>query len=146
MSEQINIEEILEILPHRYPFLMVDKVVELDDEKIVAVKNVSCNEGFFQGHFPNERVMPGVLILEAMAQAAAIYAIKKQKEFKGAKGKIMYLLGFDSARIKRKVTPGDQLRLEAKLDKGRGGIYFYDTKAYVGDELCAQAKVLASLG
>lgn len=141
MNPEINLEKILEILPHRYPFLMVDRVIEISSDKIVAVKNVSYNEEFFQGHFPKERVMPGVLILEAMAQAAAILALTKDPELKG---KIVYLLGFDSARLRRKVVPGDQLRLEAEPDKKRGKIFFFKTKAYVGDELAAEALVIAS--
>lgn len=145
MTETIHLEKILEILPHRYPFLLIDRVTDLSSEKCEAVKNVTYNENFFQGHFPSERVMPGVLILEAMAQCAAILALLKEDALKGSKGKVMYLLGFDSARIKRKVTPGDQLKLTATKDKSKAGIYFYNTKAYVGDELAAQAKVLASM-
>jgi 3-hydroxyacyl-[acyl-carrier-protein] dehydratase len=140
-SPEINIEAILEILPHRYPFLLVDRVLEVTPQKIVAYKNVSYNEEFFQGHFPQERVMPGVLILEAMAQAAAILAITQQPEIKG---KVVYLLGFDSARLRKKVVPGDQLRLEAVPDKKRGKIFFYKTTAYVDDELAAEALVMAS--
>lgn len=141
MSE-IDLEKILEILPHRYPFLLVDKVLEANPEKTVGLKNVTINEWFFEGHFPAKRVMPGVLILEAMAQTAAVHAMTMEPEFKG---KIMYLLGFDSARFRRAVVPGDQLRLEAKPGKKKARIYFYETKAYVGTELAAEATIMASM-
>ena len=118
----MDINEIKEILPHRYPFLLIDKVISMEGNKIVAIKNVTVNENYFQGHFPAEAVMPGVLIIEALAQTGAV-AILSKNEFKG---KIAYFAGIDKAKFRRKVIPGDILRLEVEITKlrGRGGIGF----------------------
>jgi 3-hydroxyacyl-[acyl-carrier-protein] dehydratase len=113
----LNIKEIMEILPHRYPFLLIDKVEELEEGKrVVAYKNVSGNENFFQGHFPQEPVMPAVLIIEALSQAGAV-AILKMPQFQG---KIAYFTGIDKCRIRRKVVPGDVLKLEVEIIKMKG--------------------------
>ena len=112
----MDINQIKEILPHRYPFLLIDRVISIDGNKIVAIKNVTANENYFQGHFPIEPVMPGVLIIEALAQTGAV-AILSKDEFKG---KIAYFAGIDKAKFRRKVVPGDTLRLEVELTKLRG--------------------------
>lgn len=109
----LSIQEIMTILPHRPPFLLIDRVLEISEEKVVAVKNVTMNEPYFVGHFPSEPVMPGVLQLEALAQAGAVVLLSKE-EFKG---KIAYFGGVDKARFKGKVVPGDQLILEVALEK-----------------------------
>ena len=133
----MDIKEIMKIIPHRYPFLLIDKVENIEDNKIVAIKNVSMNEYFFQGHFPVEPVMPGVLIIEALAQAGAVALLSKE-EFKG---KIAYFAGINNAKFRRKVVPGDTLRLEVELTKIRGragvgyGIEFVDDKKVCEGEL-----------
>ena len=126
----MDIKEIMEIIPHRYPFLLIDKVESLEGNKIVATKNVTMNEYFFQGHFPVEPVMPGVLIVEALAQAGAV-ALLTREEFKG---KIAYFGGINNAKFRKKVVPGDTLTLEVELTKIRGvagigkGIAYVDGK------------------
>ena len=126
----MDINQIKEILPHRYPFLLIDRVISIDGNKIVAIKNVTANENYFQGHFPIEPVMPGVLIIEALAQTGAV-AILSKDEFKG---KIAYFAGIDKAKFRRKVVPGDTLRLEVELTKlrGRAGVGY--GIAYVDDK------------
>ena len=133
----MDINEIKEILPHRYPFLLIDKVISMEGNKIVAIKNVTVNENYFQGHFPAEAVMPGVLIIEALAQTGAV-AILSKNEFKG---KIAYFAGIDKAKFRRKVIPGDILRLEVEITKLRGlagigyGIAYVDDKKVCEGEL-----------
>ena len=133
----MDINEIKEILPHRYPFLLIDKVISMEGNKIVAIKNVTVNENYFQGHFPAEAVMPGVLIIEALAQTGAV-AILSKNEFKG---KIAYFAGIDKAKFRRKVIPGDILRLEVEITKLRGragigyGIDYVDDKKVCEGEL-----------
>ena len=133
----MDINEIKEILPHRYPFLLIDKVICMEGNKIVAIKNVTVNENYFQGHFPAEAVMPGVLIIEALAQTGAVAIISKN-EFKG---KIAYFAGIDKAKFRRKVIPGDILRLEVEITKLRGragigyGIAYFDDKKVCEGEL-----------
>ena len=133
----MDINEIKEILPHRYPFLLIDKVISMEGNKIVAIKNVTVNENYFQGHFPAEAVMPGVLIIEALAQTGAV-AILSKNEFKG---KIAYFAGIDKAKFRRKVIPGDILRLEVEITKLRGragigyGIAYFDDKKVCEGEL-----------
>jgi len=144
----MNVEEIKEYLPQRYPFLLVDRVVEMDlGKSIVAYKNVTVNEPFFQGHFPHQPIMPGVLIIEALAQAAGVLGFKSQEK-KPADGYLYYFVGADHVRLRRPVVPGDQLRLEATIVTNKRGIYKFDCKASVGDELvgtmivmCAERKV-----
>ncbi len=140
----MNIEQIREYLPHRYPFLLVDRVESLElGERIVALKNVSANEPFFEGHFPEYSVMPGVLIVEAMAQAAGILGFKTQNE-KPADGSLYLFVGCDNLRFKRQVVPGDQLRLEAAVVSERRGIWKFECKATVGDELACACTILCA--
>ena len=138
----MDINEIKEILPHRYPFLLIDKVISMEGNKIVAIKNVTVNENYFQGHFPAEAVMPGVLIIEALAQTGAV-AILSKDEFKG---KIAYFAGIDKAKFRRKVIPGDILRLEVEITKlrGRAGIGY--GIAYVDDKKVCEGELTFMVG
>ncbi|HSD61616.1 MAG TPA: 3-hydroxyacyl-ACP dehydratase FabZ [Burkholderiales bacterium] len=139
----INIEEIREYLPHRYPFLLVDRVLSyVPGQEIVAVKNVSINEPFFQGHFPSHPVMPGVLILEAMAQTAAVLSFKTHEQ-KVDDDSVYYLVGIDGARFKRPVTPGDRLILKARVERFVKGVWKYACRAEVDEELAAEATLMA---
>ena len=141
----IDIQEILDLLPHRYPFILVDRVLELTPGKtIVALKNVTINEPFFAGHFPGRPVMPGVLIIEAMAQAAGLLSFKTP-ELKLTRGSIFYFAGIDHARFKRPVQPGDQLQLEAEILKVVRGVGKFKCRASVGGKLAAEAEILAVL-
>jgi 3-hydroxyacyl-[acyl-carrier-protein] dehydratase len=141
----MDLRAVLDILPHRYPFLLIDRVLELEvGSHILAIKNVSVNEPFFQGHFPNNPVMPGVLILEALAQAAAILGAKTTGANLGSES-IMYLAGVDEARFKRPVLPGDQLMLRATLERTLRGVTRVNTTAHVGDELVAEARLLSAI-
>jgi 3-hydroxyacyl-[acyl-carrier-protein] dehydratase len=135
--------EIRKYLPHRYPFLMLDQVVEFrDGEHIVGIKNVSVNEEYFQGHFPDQPIMPGVLILEAMAQLGALYA---RLSTNGAKqDSLMVFAGADEVRFRRRVYPGDQVRIVMGEYKRRGGFWRMPGKAYVGSDLAAEAIVMAN--
>ncbi|MDP2604710.1 MAG: 3-hydroxyacyl-ACP dehydratase FabZ [Deltaproteobacteria bacterium] len=138
----LNVREILKHLPHRYPFLLVDRIVEIDPEhKIVGIKNVSINENFFQGHFPNRPVMPGVLICEALAQVGAIFAHNARGGWDG--DKIFVLTGLDKVRFKRPVEPGDQLRLELTVLKRRGSFWRMLGVATVDGKLVAEAEISA---
>ncbi len=137
-----TIQEIEKFLPHRYPFVLIDRVVEfIDSESIVTVKNVSMNEWFFQGHFPGRPVMPGVLILEAMAQSAAILAMKSSRGV--AAGKILVLAGVNDAKFRREVTPGDVLRVKMYDHKHRGPFWSMKGIAHVGDQVAAEATINA---
>jgi 3-hydroxyacyl-[acyl-carrier-protein] dehydratase len=138
----MDIKEIMEIIPHRYPFLLLDKVESLEGNKIVAIKNVTMNEYFFQGHFPVEPVMPGVLIVEAMAQAGAV-ALLKREEFKG---KIAYFGGIQNAKFRKKVVPGDTLKLEVELTKIRGSAGIGKGIAYVNDKKVCEAELTFMVG
>ena len=141
----IDIQEILELLPHRFPFLLVDRVLALNPGKdIVAIKNVTINEPFFGGHFPARPVMPGVLIIEAMAQAAGILSFKTP-EFNLVRGSIFYFAGIDHARFKRPVQPGDQLQLEAEILKIVRGVGKFKCRATVEGKLAAEGEILAVL-
>lgn len=138
----VDITEILNILPHRYPFLLVDRITELEvGKRAVGIKNVTINEPFFQGHYPGHPVMPGVLILEAMAQVGAV-ALLKMPEFQG---KIPLFAGVDRVRFRKPVLPGDQLRLEVEVIKMRGGIGKSKALAYVGAELVAEGELLFAI-
>ena len=141
----LDVNEIKEYLPHRYPFLLVDRVIQLElGESIVAYKNVTVNEPFFNGHFPNHPVMPGVLIIEAMAQAAGILGFKNMEK-KPADGHIYYFVGSDKVRFKRPVVPGDQLILEAKvIGKPRRGIWRFECRATVDGELACEGNILCA--
>lgn len=141
----MDIHKILQKLPHRYPFLMVDRVLEIEKNvRIRALKNVTINEPFFQGHFPGRPVMPGVLMLEALAQAAALLAF----ETMGAgldDNSVYYFVGIDGARFKRPVEPGDQLFLDVQMDRNKGGIYKFNAQALVGEELAVQAQLMCTV-
>jgi len=138
----IDINEILNLLPHKYPFLLVDRVLEFEEVKrIVAIKNVTLNEPFFQGHFPGRPIMPGVLILEAMAQAGGILAFKSFPAMKGS----VFFTGIDGARFRKPVTPGDQLRLVVDVVKHRREIWVFEAKAYVENDVVAEARIMAML-
>lgn len=138
------LEEIREYLPHRYPFLLVDRVVELNKgESIVAYKNVTINEPFFNGHFPSYAVMPGVLITEAMAQAAGILGFKTMDK-KPSEGSMYLFVGTDDLRFKRQVVPGDRLTLEARILSEKRGIWKFECKASVDGELAASGIILCA--
>lgn len=138
------IDEIREYLPHRYPFLLVDRVVEIvKGESIVAYKNTTVNEEFFNGHFPDTPVMPGVLIIEAMAQAAGILGFKTMDK-KPSDGSIYYFVGSEKIRFKRPVVPGDQLRLEASILAEKRGIWKFDCKATVDGELVSSGVIICA--
>mgnify|MGYP000515666398 CR=1 FL=1 len=140
----MDVKEIREYLPHRYPFLLVDRVVELNPgESVVAIKNVTVNEPFFNGHFPDHPVMPGVLIVEAMAQAAGILGFKTMDK-KPQDGSIYYFVGADKLRFKRPVVPGDQLKLEAVVVSEKRGIWKFDVKATVDGEMASSATILCA--
>jgi len=141
----MNINEIVKYLPHRYPFLLVDRVVELQAHKrVVAIKNVTVNEPFFPGHFPNHPVMPGVLIIEAMAQAAALLSFKSNG---GALNddQVVYFAGIDNVRFKRPVTPGDQLVMEVEITNNKRNIYKYHGVARVDGEIAAEADLMCAI-
>lgn len=141
----MNIQEILEYLPHRYPFLLIDRVIECElGKRIRALKNVSVNEPFFNGHFPYYKVMPGVLIVEAMAQAAAILSFRTMG-IKPDDKSVYYFAGIDRARFKKPVIPGDQLVLEVSIERTVRSVVKYAGKAYVGETLVAEAELLCTL-
>jgi len=144
MSEML-ITEILEFLPHRYPFLLVDRVIESTDNHIVAIKNVTANEPFFTGHFPQKPVMPGVLILESLAQASGMLIFRSVKR-KLDKDFWFYLAGIDNARFKKIVEPGDQLRLEVELLKVKRDIYKFKGVATVDNQVVCTAEILNARG
>ena len=138
----LNSNQIQEIIPHRYPFLLVDAVLEMNDIYIQAVKNVSANEAQFQGHFPQKHVMPGVLITEALAQAGAIVLLSKE----AFKGKLVYFVGIDNFKFKRQVIPGDQIILEVELVKFKGFMGIAEAKASVNGEVCALGTIKFAIG
>jgi 3-hydroxyacyl-[acyl-carrier-protein] dehydratase len=141
----MDIRAILEHLPHRYPMLLVDRVESLEKGKsIVALKNVSINEPFFMGHFPHFPVMPGVLIVEALAQAAGILSFQTMGRVSDAES-VYYFVGIDNARFKRPVVPGDQLRLEVSIDRIARSIWKYKAKATVDGAIAAQADLMCTL-
>ena len=141
----MDIHEIMQYLPHRFPFLMLDRVELVEPGvRIVALKNVSINEPFFPGHFPTRPVMPGVLILEAMAQAAAILSFKSA-DAKPNENSIYYFVGIDNARFKKPVEPGDQLRLEVHFQRSIRGIWKYSAKATVGEATVAVADLMCTV-
>ncbi|WP_294129710.1 3-hydroxyacyl-ACP dehydratase FabZ [uncultured Clostridium sp.] len=138
----MDIKEIMDIIPHRYPFLLIDKVIKIEENKITAIKNVTANEYYFQGHFPTEPVMPGVLIIESLAQAGAVALLSKD-EFKG---KIAYFAGINNAKFRRKVFPGDTLRLEVELTKIRGKAGVGYGIAYVEDKKVCEGELTFMVG
>ncbi len=141
---EINIDEIMQMIPHRYPFLLVDKVVDVvKGESAVGVKNVTVNEPFFQGHFPGHPIMPGVLIIESMAQTAAtlvVDALGKETE-----GKLVYFMSIDGARFRKPVTPGDVLMLNVKVIQNRRNVWKFDAVAEVDNEKTAEATITAMI-
>ena len=141
----LDINEIVKYLPHRYPFLLVDRVVELEEDKrVVAVKNVTINEPFFPGHFPNHPVMPGVLIVEAMAQAAAVLSFKSMGVMPDENSLVLFA-GIDNVRFKRPVTPGDQLVMEVEIVNSKRNIYKYHGVARVDGQVAAEADLMCAL-
>jgi len=146
----MDIGQIMKILPHRYPMLLVDRILEfVPQEKVVGIKNVSINEQFFQGHFPGHPVMPGVLILESMAQAAGILAFSGlggKGEVEGnMEDRVIYFMSIDRVKFRKPVVPGDQLRLEVSLIRQRGNIASFDGRAFVDDHLVAEAEMKAMM-
>jgi len=140
----VDIKEIMSILPHSYPFLLVDRVVEMElPHRAVGIKNVTFNEAFFQGHFPKEPVMPGVLIVEAMGQTAGILVFKILGE--DIRGKGVYLMALDKVKFRRPVIPGDQLRLELEVMRRRGAIWVLRGKAVVDGNVVAEAEIMAMI-
>src|SRR3989339_1583806 len=139
---ELGIKEIMEILPHRYPFLLIDRIIELEEGKrAVAIKNVTINEPFFQGHFPNHPIMPGVLIVEAIAQVGGILAFKSAN----VANKAVYFMGIDKARFRKPVLPGDKLELVLEVTKNRGSIWAFKGEAYVDGSLVAEAGLMATI-
>lgn len=144
MKKTMDIHEILKFLPHRFPFLLIDRVIDIDMGKsLVAIKNVTMNEAYFAGHFPQRPVMPGVLILEAMAQAGGVLAYKSTNTSPD-QGVLYYFAGIDNARFRRVVEPGDQLRLEVKVVRSKRDIWKLEGSAYVGDELACSAEFMSA--
>ncbi|MBI3802828.1 MAG: 3-hydroxyacyl-ACP dehydratase FabZ [Nitrospirae bacterium] len=143
-EQVIDIGEITEILPHRYPFLLVDRIIEIEPGKrIVGFKNVTINEPFFQGHFPKHPIMPGVLIIESMAQVGGVLAFKSAK---GSEGQLVFFLGIDKAKFRKPVYPGDQLRIEVEVIQERPPFWKLKGMAYVDGKLAAEAELKAMLG
>lgn len=143
MENHIDIEGIIGCIPHRYPFLLVDKIIELEPGKrAVGIKNVTINEPFFQGHFPGHPVMPGVLIVEALAQVGATIVLSAEEN----KGKLAFFAGIDNFRFKRQVEPGDQLRLETTITRMRTSMGKGEAIAYVGEDVVAKGEIMFAIG
>ena len=140
----VDVQEIKEYLPQRYPFLLIDRVVEMElGKSIVAYKNVTVNEPFFQGHFPHQPIMPGVLVIEACAQAAGVLGFKSQNK-KPKDGFLYYFVGADDVRLRRPVVPGDQLWLEVNVITNKRGIYKFSARASVDDELVGSMNIMCA--
>ncbi len=143
MAGQLDILQIQQLLPHRYPFLLVDKVIECESKvRLLACKNVTFNEPFFQGHFPVNPVFPGVLMLEALAQATALLTSQSDDQF--GPGTVYYLAGIDKARFKKQVGPGDQLMLEVLFVKSRRNIWNFECRAEVDGQLACSANIMCA--
>lgn len=141
----MDIHQILAKLPHRYPFLLVDRVIEIEKGgSILGLKNVSINEPFFPGHFPHRPVMPGVLMLEALAQVSALLAFETMGG-EVTPDTVVYFVGIDNARFKRPVEPGDQLLLRSRIERSKAGIYKFNCSAHVGDEMAVQADLMCTM-
>ena len=145
MEKTYDIQAIMDFLPHRYPFILVDRILDLvPGEKITALKNVTINEPFFQGHFPTYPIMPGVLIVEAMAQATGVLALESMPAEK--RGAPVFFMGLDKVKFRKPVVPGDQLVLEVQIIKFRSKVVKASGKAFVEDNLVAEAELMAAIG
>ena len=144
VTAEIDIQRIMQMIPHRYPFLLIDRVVDVvSGQSAVGIKNVSINESYFQGHFPTRPVMPGVLIIEAMAQTAAVLVV--QTLGPGSEGKLVYFMSVDSARFRRPVVPGDRLAVRVSRKQNRGNVWKFQGEALVGDKVVADATFAAMI-
>ena len=150
MNEQVTqadtatISQIMDMIPHRYPLLLVDRVVEIRrDESAIGIKNVTVNEPFFQGHFPGHPIMPGVMIVESMAQTAAVLVCATVGE--ESEGKLVYFMSIDQARFRKPVTPGDTMRIKVEKQQQRRNIWKFGAKAFIEDSLCAEATFTAMI-
>ncbi len=145
MSTQMDIHEIMQYLPHRYPFLLIDRVLSIEpDKQIVALKNVTINEPFFPGHYPHHPVMPGVLMIEAMAQASALLSFKSMGGMQD-KNSVYYFAGIDGARFKRPVGPGDQMIIKASLIRSMRGVFKFGATIEVDGQLAAEAELMCTV-
>lgn len=145
MEKIFDIQKIMSILPHRYPFIMIDRIIELvPGEKVVALKNVTINEPFFQGHFPGNPIMPGVLMIEAMGQAGAVLAAESLAEKE--RGSLIYFMGMNKVKFRKPVVPGDQIIFELKFLKQRAKVFKMSGMAFVDEKLVAEAELMASFG
>ncbi len=141
---QVDVQRIMEMIPHRHPFLMIDKVVDMvANERATGIKNLSINENYFQGHFPARPVMPGVLIIEAMAQTAAVLVVHTLGP--ESEGKLVYFMSVDNARFRRPVFPGDRLDVHVTKQRHRGNVWKFEGRAKVGDNLMAEAVFAAMI-
>ncbi len=141
-NSPIDIEEITKILPHRYPFLLIDRIVEFEKGKMArGIKNVTINEPFFQGHFPSHPIMPGVLIIEAMAQVGGVLVLRSM----GISNRLLYFVGIDGARFRNPVFPGDTLEIVCEIKKIRGTMCIFEGNAYVGQKHAAEAELMATV-
>jgi 3-hydroxyacyl-[acyl-carrier-protein] dehydratase len=137
----MNISDIIKLLPHRYPFLLVDKIIEIEEKKIVGIKNVTMNENFFQGHFPENPIMPGVLLIEAMAQVGAVGLLRKNEN----KDKLLFLVGVDKIRFRKPVFPGDRLNITVEFLSEKKGIGKVKGEIKVDDEIVAEGELLYAM-
>jgi 3-hydroxyacyl-[acyl-carrier-protein] dehydratase len=145
MEKPFDIQKIMNVLPHRYPFIMIDRILELvPGEKVVALKNVTINEPFFQGHFPESPIMPGVLMIEAMGQAGAVLAAESLPEQE--QGSLIYFMGMNKVKFRKPVVPGDQIIFEIKFLKQRAKVFKMSGMAFVDEKLVAEAELMASFG
>jgi len=136
----IDIGRILEVLPHRYPFLLVDRILEAEENRVVGLKNVTINEPFFQGHFPGHPIMPGVLIVEAMAQTGGVLLLDRMEH---PETKVVYFMSMDNVKFRRPVLPGDQLRMEVEVVQNKGRTVVLKGTAFVGEQRVAEADMMA---
>ena len=144
MNKIIDIENIIEMMPHRYPFLLIDRLIDIkNDEYAIGLKNVTINEPFFMGHFPGKKVMPGVLIIESMAQTSGALVVSSYGD--KAMGKLVYFMSIDKARFRKLVTPGDQLYIEVKKKQARKLVWKFDCIARVDEQIVAEATITAMI-